>query len=142
MLAKESVTVTATAEALGAIHAALDRFWGEVGGVVGRAPDHDWRNRLATAVAEIATNIVRHAYPARPGSIRLRQHSHSDAIHACFADAGIEFVDPRPDDRVGSDPTGPAEGGFGLALARACLDRLEYRRTPDGTNCWHLEKRF
>jgi anti-sigma regulatory factor (Ser/Thr protein kinase) len=34
------------------------------------------------------------------------------------------------------------EGGYGLALARAAVDQLDYERTPDGINRWRLVKRF
>ncbi|MCX6024248.1 MAG: ATP-binding protein, partial [Chloroflexi bacterium] len=34
------------------------------------------------------------------------------------------------------------EGGYGLRLARAALDRLEYRRTNAQINLWRLVKRL
>ncbi len=136
--------MTATAEELAGLHAALERFWRAVDATLAEPPSRDWRNRFATALAEIAANIVRHAYPTGTvrGPIRLRLRLYTDRVVGSFADRGIAF---RPADGTGAsrpDPTELAEGGYGLALARASLDRLDYRRTPSGMNCWRLVKRF
>jgi serine/threonine-protein kinase RsbW len=143
VLAEEIADVPAVAEELGVLHAALDRFWGVLDRTLPRPPSQDWRVRFATALAEIAANIIRHAYPAgtdrRP--LRLRLRLYEDRLVATFTDRGISFAPPDP---PGSTPdlTELREGGYGLALARAGLDRLDYRRTTAGTNCWRLMKRF
>jgi anti-sigma regulatory factor (Ser/Thr protein kinase) len=144
VLAEKTAVVPATAEELAAIHVVLERFWKVVDATLAQPPAHDWRHRFATALAEIAANIVRHAYPAGTarGSMRLRLRLYADRVVASFADRGVAFVPPDPADSPGSDRSELAEGGYGLALARATLDRLEYRRTPTGTNCWRLMKRF
>ena len=146
MLAEETVVVPATAEQLTAIHAALDRLWDAADTMVAQPPSQDWRLRFATAVAEVAGNIVRHAYPAGKtvrGSMRLRLRLYADRVVAGFADHGIPFVMPSEvSGPLGSDPLELPEGGYGLALSRASLDRLDFRRTPGGTNCWRLVKRF
>lgn len=135
----------AAAEELAAVHAALDRFWGAVEGVVARPPNQNWRLRLTTAVAEGATNIVRHAYPAGTarGPLQLRLRAYADRVVVSFADRGGPFVGPSTVERpVAVDPLELPEGGFGLTLIPACVDRVAYRRTPRGTNCWRLVKRF
>jgi serine/threonine-protein kinase RsbW len=144
VLAEETAVVRATAEELAAIHMVLERFWKVVDATVAQPPAHDWRHRFATALAEIAANIVRHAYPmgTAPGSMRLRLRLYADRVVASFADQGVLFAPPDAADSPGSDRSELPEGGYGLALARATLDRLEYRRTPAGTNCWRLMKRF
>ena len=144
VLAEETVVVGATAEELAALHAALDRFWDAVDAVLAQPPPQDWRLRFVTAVAEVAANIVRHAYPigANRGSLRLRLRLYADRVVASFADRGVGFVPGEVQGPPGADPAELPEGGFGLALARASLDRLEYRRTPTGTNCWRLTKRL
>jgi anti-sigma regulatory factor (Ser/Thr protein kinase) len=144
VLAEETVVVGATAEELAALHAALDRFWDVVDAVLAQPPPQDWRIRFVTAVAEVAANIVRHAYPIGTprGPLRLRVRLYADRVVASFADRGVAFVPGEVQGPPGSDPAELPEGGFGLALARASLDRLEYRRTPTGTNCWRLTKRL
>ena len=49
---------------------------------------------------------------------------------------------PDADSLATGDPLDLPEGGYGLGLARACVDALEYHLTPDGTNCWRLVKRL
>jgi anti-sigma regulatory factor (Ser/Thr protein kinase) len=138
------VVVPATAGELDAIHAALDRFWNAVDAAVPRPPSWAWRCRFATAVAEIATNIIRHAYPngSRRASMRLRMRLYADRVEASFADRGVAFVPPAAKDSPASDALQLPEGGYGLALVRACVDRVDHRRTPGGTNVWRLVKRF
>ena len=145
MLVEETIVVPATAEELAAVHAALDRFWGAVDVVVARPPAQDWRLRFATAVVEVATNIVRHAYPVGTprGPMELRLRSYPDRAVARFADRGIPFTGSlEPRGAFDGDLLALPEGGYGLALTRACMDHFAYRRTPQGTNCWRLVKRF
>jgi anti-sigma regulatory factor (Ser/Thr protein kinase) len=108
-------------------------------------PSQAWRLAFATAVIEVATNIMRHAYPSQVADRGLSLHLrvYADQVVASLQDHGI----PLPAAPVaGPPPTGDtldlAEGGYGLALARACVDVLDYSRTPDGTNCWRLVKRL
>lgn len=138
----ESVTLVAKADELNAIHAALERFWLGLSGSVHAAPGRDWQLLFTMAVVEIAANIMRHAYPAEVGTFRLRLYSVVDAAHACFADTGIEFVEADTARQDTSDDDALAESGFGLSIARRCLDGLQYRRSADGINSWHLVKRF
>jgi anti-sigma regulatory factor (Ser/Thr protein kinase) len=97
-----------------------------------------------TAVVEIATNIMRHAYPpgASPGEISLALALYAERLEARFYDQGVEFelhadIAPNLD-----DPLGLPEGGYGLFIARQALDTLEYQRTPAGENRWTLVKKF
>ena len=154
MVAEETIDVPAIADELGAFHAAVDRFWRarDVGAV--GTPDSGWRARFATAVWEVATNIVRHAYPPELGTagrLRLRLRAYPERAVASFVDRGVAFVDRGI---AGSRPLGPcvgqdgddllrlAEGSYGLPLVRDSVDRVDYRRTPDGTNYWRLVKYF
>ena len=135
----------ATVEALPLVHATLGRFWHAAGTTAARPFDPDWRNRFVSAVGEVAANIVRHAYPTgtERGSLRFRLRLYPDRVLASFADWGVAFTGPsEPRGLLGPDLLELPEGGYGLALARAALDRLDYRRTPGGMNCWRLVKRF
>jgi serine/threonine-protein kinase RsbW len=145
MLIEEIIAVPATAQQLDAIHAALDRFWARVDTTVMQPLDREWRARFATAVAEIAANIICHAYPGgkEPGPMRLHLYAYPDRVEAYFNDQGVMFMPPPPvEDGTESDPLALPERGRGLAVAQACLDELEYRRMGEGTNQWRLMKRL
>ena len=90
---------------------------------------------------------MRHAYPddAVPARLQLRLRVYADRIEARFTDRGVPFSAPA--EPVGTpagdelDIPGIPEGGYGLALARAAVDRLDYHRTPGGLNRWRLVTR-
>src|SRR5437867_3631354 len=123
VLAEKTAVVPATAEELAALHVVLERFWKVVDATLAQPPAQDWRHRFATALAEIAANIVRHAYPtgAARGSMRLRLRLYADRVVASFADQGVPFAPPDATGSPGSDRSELPEGGYGLALARATL---------------------
>ena len=146
MLASEHLTVTATADGLDAIHAALDRFWEALARAGGQQPDEMWRVQLVTAVAEIAGNIVRHAYPAgtEPGPLKMTLTAYADRIEAELRDQGVPFEETPGDETSPDADFGDlhdlAESGRGLMIAHAWLDRLEHSHTATD-NRWLLVKR-
>ncbi len=151
VVAQETVELPASADGLAAVHAALDRFWTTLDRVKPHGPDPEWRARFATAVGEIAANIVRHAHPAGapPGSLRLRLRGYATCVEAHFADRGLAYLGdlstpPALPVAPGAAPDVLAvpEGGYGLALVLAAVDRMQYERTPTGENQWRLVKRF
>ena len=105
-------------------------------------PTARWRDLFRTAVAEIASNIVRHAYPpsqaVRPFELKVLVYV--DRLEAQFVDRGAGWE--TGSEPVPPDPLDLPEGGMGLAVARGALDELSYRREPDGTNVWRLLKRI
>ena len=105
-------------------------------------PDARWRDRFRTAVAEIAANVIKHAYPpsAEVRPLGLEVQVFPDEVVAQFADCGTAW-EPTEEPIV-PDPFDLPEGGLGLAIARGALDELSYRREPDGRNVWRLAKRF
>ena len=128
--AEEVVEADASAEALGAIHEGLRRFWGSV-----PVADDQWRMMFELAVSEIAANILEHA---RPPAIQLRLRVERDNVLAEFTDAGIRWNgSPEPADFLVS----LAERGRGLALARMAVDHLLYERVG-ARNRWRLLKRI
>ena len=142
---EETIVVPATVEQLDAIHTALDRFWSDVAPALTAPGSGEWWSRFVTAVAEIASNIVRHAYPLgrKPGLLRLRLCAYPGRVEAYFDDHGVAFTPAAPAlDAKAADSLALLESGRGLAIARAYLDELDYRRTAEGTNEWHLVKRF
>jgi anti-sigma regulatory factor (Ser/Thr protein kinase) len=144
-LAEETVSVTATASELGTLHAAIERFWARVDQVAPRPPDSGWQLTLTTAIAEIATNIIQYAYPNEKvvaGLIELRLCLYADRIEARLSDQGVQYrLSAAPSIQL-ADPLALPEGGFGLVIVRAAVDRLTYDRTLAGTNCWQLTKLF
>lgn len=120
----------------------MARFWAAADEYGARTPGEGTRGEFATAVAEIATNIIRHAYAGRPeGTYDLRFLLFPGRIEARFHDWGGEFREPvqtrgEPDPMSLEIP----EGGYGLLLARAMLDALEYDRSGGCENHWRLVK--
>jgi anti-sigma regulatory factor (Ser/Thr protein kinase) len=144
-LAEETVIVAAAASELDALHLAIDRFWTRVDQVAPHPLDTGWQLEFTTAIAEIGTNIILHAYPhgkVVTGCIELRLRLYDERIEARLIDQGVPYrLGAAPSIQL-DDPLALPEGGFGLMIVRAAVDRLTYRRTLAGTNCWRLTKRF
>ena len=149
--------MAATPDQLAALDETLEHFWSAAGHALAHPPEREWYLEFATAVMEVANNIARYAYPERaaPGPLRLRLRWYADRCEAQVSDRGVPFVSPTEpasapvsndgddgDDGDEVDIFAIPEGGFGLALARAAVDRLDYHRTPGGLNRWRLVKRF
>ncbi len=119
-----------------AIHATLARAWQAIDRMLATPPDTLWRMYVATAVGEIAANIITHAHREAPAAAEMELCLLPDRLVITFRDRGTPFVEhgTNPD----SDPL--AEHGRGIPLARAALDDLTYTRTPDGENIWVLVK--
>ena len=96
------------------------------------------RIQVQIAAGEIGANIVEHAGQGRDVLMRMEVRVLPNAVCVEFADDGIPvWVDLSavclPDDM--------AERGRGLALAKAALEQLSYRRSS--VNHWTLvSKRF
>jgi len=119
--------------ALREIETALERTWSAHPHV-----PRTVRMHMAIAAGEIGANIVEHAASGRPVRIWLDVEVSPSRVNLEFTDDGepaqIDMNAVRmPDDL--------AERGRGLALARAVLDELTYRRAD--CNHWTLvSKRF
>lgn len=143
ILAGEAVEVAAHLSALGEVYAALDRLEASATARHSDATDAAALMAWRTAVVEIATNIMRHAYPpdGTAGPLRVQLQLYMDRVEAHLSDDGIEFtlpdtLTPPPID----DLLGLPEGGIGLFLARQSVDMLTHERTPQGANHWRLVK--
>lgn len=138
------------------LHALLAEFWAKLKARPLPIPDEQ-RHRFDTAVIEIAGNVIRYAYTqGNPGSLELALHAHQGYVEAIFTDWGVRY-EPQ-DQSTPAIPSIPSiadlsadeeraiarlpEGGFGLALVRMTVDRLEYERTPEGQNRWILISRI
>lgn len=145
VLAEETIAVPATAGELGALHAALERFWYQLDRLLDPAPGQSWRVKFTTAVAEIGANIVEHAYPAGTSrrSLALRLRLYPDRVEARFVDCGVAYRPPsEPPQLPTVDPLDLPDTGFGFAIVQRAVDRLRYRRTSSGKNLWRLVKRL
>jgi anti-sigma regulatory factor (Ser/Thr protein kinase) len=144
VLAEQVASFPASPPHLEDLHAALDRFWAHAKRALPRPPGNEWQIAFTTAVVEIATNVMRHAYAAEahPRPMELRLRAYSDALEAEFLDQGEPYVPKQLPPQAAEDPLGLTEGGYGIALVRAAVDKLEYARTPDAINHWRLVKRL
>lgn len=142
ILHTETIAAQATPAALDSIHSALDRTYAAVDSVDAEPMAPRWRDLFRIGVAEIAANIIRHAYPpsttARPFEVQFLVYR--DHVVAEFIDRGVAW-EPTEDMSL-PDPLDLPEGGLGLAVARGALDEMTYRRRPDGSNVWRLTKQF
>jgi serine/threonine-protein kinase RsbW len=114
------------------IHALLTQLWE-------RAPDVASRDRslFATAVAEVAANIVEHGQGAGRTIVSLTLRVDGDQMEATFSDDGIAA---DLGTGVPSFPSDLEESGRGLAITRAAVDVVGYERAG-GVNTWHLVRR-
>ena len=115
------------------IHELLDRLWAAEPGV-----SVEDRDMFATAVAEVAGNIVQHSAGTERVRLNLQLRVYPDRVEASLTDGGS----PADIDlESASFPDEPfAESGRGLALARAAVDELHYER--DGSaNRWRVVRR-
>lgn len=124
----DTVTCTQTLDEIGTM---LEQMWFSHDHV----PD-TVRTEMAIAVGEISANIIEHA--AKDGPVRLRME-----VRVLADKVQVSFVDDGPPAAVDVSeavmPHQMAESGRGLALARAVLDRLHYRRGV--VNHWTLVSR-
>lgn len=150
-LVRHTFDIPSSAAGMTAVHEALDRVWLSVSEPRSET-DMPWDGEFATAVAEIAANIIRHAHIDAPvettPTISVRLTLWRTRIEAHFVDRGAPYTPPIASTVAGMPALGEpididalVEGGRGLALARAALDRLAYRRSQGGENHWWLVKR-
>ncbi len=97
------------------------------------------------AVAELLTNIARHAYHAYPGRIQGSMLAYADRLVLEVWDYGDRLAtdvlyqapSPSPDDPL--DVEHLADAGYGLLIIRQAVDRWSYQRRLR-RNWWRLEK--
>src|SRR5699024_2323758 len=89
---------------------------------------------LKIAISEAVTNVVKHAYEnERQGELRIAFGVHEDKIEMIVADRGESFNVNEVKDRIGpmtvmselKPVTQMREGGFGLYLINALMDKVE-----------------
>lgn len=90
-----------------------------------------------TAIIEIANNVVEYGRPEGEVRWKFTIRVRTDEIEAELDDTGQTFTPARGNPMPGED----AEGGRGLAIAEAVLDKIEFKRLDD-TNHWRMVRRL
>ena len=113
------------------VHCFLERVWAT-------SPDVSGIDRMMfeTAVIEIAANIIEHGSPGAGPQCELTIEVYPDRLDAHFSDDGIIAL---VNVDTAAMPDALAEGGRGLAIAKAALDGLTYERR-NNTNFWTLNR--
>jgi serine/threonine-protein kinase RsbW len=93
-------------------------------------------SKIALAVDEACTNIIKHAYKFDPGKeITVSIRSDNGAFEVVIRDRGTEF-DPRrietPDMKEYLSHF--RKGGLGVYLMKSLMDKVEYNITPGSMN--------
>lgn len=83
-------------------------------------------SQLRIALAELFTNVVRHAYrDGEPGPLALELAMEGGVFTARLVDAGIPFDSTRRAEMP--DPLDLAEGGYGLGIVQTVMDDVSWR---------------
>ncbi len=85
--------------------------------------DEKASGEVILAVQEALTNIVRHAYQGKSGTIEVRFKDCADRIEVSIRDHGKKF-NPEDVPEPVLPPTKP--GGLGVYLIKTLMDRVEY----------------
>jgi anti-sigma regulatory factor (Ser/Thr protein kinase) len=146
LLCLESV-IDASLDGMSDVHRMLADFWQQVAQCPVAQPDATWRALFESAAAEVAGNVVRHAYPSSstPMYFRLALCCFDNRIVATTLDQGIPWelpIDiPAPNMEMALEDDA-FDGGWGLPIAHAVTDGLGYQRLADGYNQWRIDKFF
>ncbi|MCC6454624.1 MAG: ATP-binding protein [Caldilineaceae bacterium] len=143
-IVSEKLEIASAPRNLTQIYESLDRFEAAAADARGPAVVAVF-DAFKTAVVEIATNILRHAYPPDHPQAPLffQLNLFAPYLEALFHDQGIAFTPPTEVALPNLDDIlDVPEGNFGLFLALQALDHLEYTRTPAGVNQWRLIKQL
>ncbi len=96
----------------------------------------DGMEEVLLALSEACANVVRHAAEHDEYQVDVTIDGHVCRITVLDDGAGF---DPAA---VAERPASPLDGGRGLVLMRALVDRLDFRETEDGRHGVVLEKQL
>jgi serine/threonine-protein kinase RsbW len=104
--------------------------------------DEESVNKIALAVDEACTNIIKHSYRFAPDKeIEISVRLHPDEFEIVITDRGTSF-DPKtvevPDMKEYLSKY--KKGGLGMYLMRSLMDKVEYRIIPGKRNEVRLVK--
>ena len=145
LLEQDAVCRPAIPSELESIHLKLDQFLNDIEPSLASSVPNRWKLELSTAVAEICSNIIRHAFAGlpEPGLMELHLKLYQDRVEVEITDTGVPYTE-----EVGAvgltvdDAADLPESGRGLRVVRAVSDELRYWRSKESTNHWLLVKRL
>lgn len=95
-------------------------------------------SQIELALAEAASNVVRHAYEGQPGQpIEVVVEADDQKIAVSLYHLGKGF---DPDTVAPPEFSGQREGGFGIYLMRAAMDEVSYFHDEGGRHGVRLVK--
>ena len=143
LLERDAEYRPAVPSTLEAVHFELDQFWTHVHSALASTVTDRWKMEFDTALAEICANIIKHAFAESPqlGTMVLHLRLFTNRVEVEITDDGDLFTEESGTEEPSLGPY-PAlqESGRGLLVARALLDTLHYRRSPESKNHWLLVK--
>jgi len=86
-------------------------------------------SKIELAAEEALVNIIRYAYPDKPGEVEVTCHKDENAFTVIFRDWGIPF-DPvtRPDPNTHLSLAERRIGGMGILLIKRMIPEVRYER--------------
>ncbi len=94
-------------------------------------------DEVLLALSEACANVVQHAGAHEEYQVDVAIDDHVCRISVLDDGKGFD-----PDIVAAERPPSPLEGGRGLVLMQALVDRLAFRETDDGRHAVFLEKRL
>jgi len=124
---KEEITVPASIDYLGTLRDFVIKH-GQKNGFSDRVI-----STFKLSVDEAATNIIKHGYSEKKGSITLRVLAKNDCMIVSLIDQG-KYFDPRhvKAPNLSQYVNIRKKGGLGIFIMRRLMDSLEYRKTEEG----------
>lgn len=105
--------------------------------------DDDDINKIALAVDEACTNIIRHAYKNKSDKpIEIYITSKNKSIEIRIVDYGVSFEPQKIKKPVLKFHRGKFKGGLGMFLMRALMDKVEYSISRNNKNEVYMIKKL
>jgi anti-sigma regulatory factor (Ser/Thr protein kinase) len=97
-------------------------------------------NRIAVVIEEIFVNICSYAYPNGAGDAYIQLSWNGKTLRLTFEDSGVPFNPlEKPDKDLPKSVDDLTIGGFGIHIAKKCMDTLSYEYR-DGKNVLTMTK--
>jgi serine/threonine-protein kinase RsbW len=85
--------------------------------------------QIKTALDEVCSNIIRHAYKKKPGTIKIRLDKDKKKTSILIKDSGAPFNPLKTKRKTPAEIIkGKQEGGLGISLVERLMDEVHYKR--------------